>query len=327
MDLVPATSSFDMAAYPGSRNHHQPSASGPHHTMPIPEPYRTSVDPGVASVGTPYGFPLVSSGRPTADLPGSPAIIARVAPSASLPLPSMSSATMARSPENRDPTPCSRRTGDLSAITDCLRARGYFWERNWTHPEIVRLAATLGRPSGDIGDPRIVRALAPQPSHEVNANTLSRRYGLGPFPFHTETAYWSRPARYVVLHCMAPGSGERPTLLVDSRQWQISAQDRRRFLNAACRVNGQRSFLASLATLDGHDLQLRFDRACMSPATSDAAPAMERMSTFIEDSTPVEIRWAPRTLLVFDNYRCLHARGPASTTDTDRVLHRILVDG
>lgn len=250
----------------------------------------------------------------------------RVAPGASLTSPRASSVAMARSFRNGSPTPRSRRAGDFSAIIDCLRARGYFWERNWTHPEVVNLAATLGRPSGDVGDPRLVRAITPQSSHEVHANTLSRRHGLGPFPFHTETAYWSRPARYVVLHCIHPGSGERPTLLVDSRQWPLSAEDRRRFLNAACRVKSRRSFLASLATRDGHDLQFRFDRACMSPATSDAGPAIESVSGFIEESTPVRIRWAPRTLLVFDNYRCVHARGAATRNDTDRILHRILVD-
>lgn len=260
------------------------------------------------------------------DIAYSMAIMARVVRSAPLPSLGVFSGATARCPEDGNPMPVGRRSGDLSIIADHLRARGYFWERSWTYREVVRLASTLGRPFGDIGDPRLVRVLTPQPSHEVHANTLSRRHGLGPFPFHTETAYWSRPARYVVLYCVDPGAGERPTLLVDSRQWQLSTKDRRQFLNAAFRVMGRRTFLTSLAVHDGPDLWWRFDRACMSPATSDAGPAIEQISTLIGDSNSVEISWMPRDLLVFDNYRCIHARGAATRKDTDRILHRILVD-
>lgn len=213
-----------------------------------------------------------------------------------------------------------------SAITDCISTRGFFWDSHWAPPDVVRLAASLGRPSGDIGDPRLVRALAPQPSRDVHANTLSRRHGLGPFPFHTETAYWSRPARYVLLYCVNPGAGERPTLLVDSQGWRLSGEDRRHFLNAAFHVSGRRTFLASLAAYGGHGLHWRFDQACMSPATSDAVSAIRKISALIDDSTSIKISWVPGSLLVFDNYRCLHARGTAKTKDTDRVLHRILVD-
>lgn len=215
----------------------------------------------------------------------------------------------------------------LPAVRERLSELGFHWERGWTVAAALQLARHLGQPTGDFGDSGVVRAIAPQRSRDARPNTLSQRYGLGAFPFHTETAYWWRPARYVLLYCVSPGSSGRPTLLVNSHEWRLGTVERRRAANAVFRVKSRRVFLATVGTETADGLSWRFDQACMTPVTSDAYGVTATTRALIRESKPVVITWSPGTVLVVDNYRCLHARGVASIPDTDRILLRVLVAG
>src|SRR5690242_15684363 len=72
-----------------------------------------------------------------------------------------------------------------------------------------------GTPVGETRSPEVLRTIRPQPVCAAPANTLSSRYGMGTFPFHTDTVYWRTPARFIPFHCVNTGSGGRPTLLLD----------------------------------------------------------------------------------------------------------------
>ena len=220
--------------------------------------------------------------------------------------------------------PAPMRTSFLE-VREHLSELGFHWEHGWTEAAALQLARHLGRPTGDFGDSRVVRPIAPQRSQDARPNTLSQRYGLGAFPFHTETAYWWRPARYVLLYCVSPGSSGRPTLLLDCHQWRLRAVLRRQVVNAVFRVKGRRAFLAPVGMETAGGLSWRFDEACMTPVTSDARDVAEMTRTLIRESKPIVVTWLPGTVLVVDNYRCIHARGAARVPDTDRILLRVLV--
>src|SRR5260370_12977058 len=87
--------------------------------------------------------------------------------------------------------------------------------RGWTcvtgsssRSALLELARSIGRPvpspSGEL-----VRELAPKPPAAAGRGTLSKAYGMGAFPLHTDTAFWPVPARYVVL--LASGDIRRYT--------------------------------------------------------------------------------------------------------------------
>ena len=134
----------------------------------------------------------------------------------------------------------------LTRLLSDVRQQGFHHSKCFPEERLLDLSRLLGSPRGDVRDPRIIRVLKPQVSDDAPSNTLSSRYGIGAFPFHTETAYWYRPARFLVLHCSNPGSGTRPTLLVDTRTWRLDDSERRLLANAAWKVSSKRVFLFSV---------------------------------------------------------------------------------
>jgi len=148
---------------------------------------------------------------------------------------------------------------------------------------------------------------------------------MGKFPFHTDTAYWPVPARYVLFHCLAPGAGDRPTLIIDPRDWHLTDMDRRALCNEVWRTTTSQSFLCTIATRRADGLCIRFDDACVTPMTREAFRVRDLVRALIRDSTIIPIQWRAGDLLVIDNLRLLHARGEARVADPDRVLARILV--
>jgi len=207
-----------------------------------------------------------------------------------------------------------------------LGRRGYYFGHDWAPAEGLELAYQLGIPRGDHRDARIVRTIAPQ-DRDSARNTLSSRYGFGPFPLHTETAYWRTPVRWLLLRCLAPGSASRATTVVDTELLRISPRLLRLMCNEIWIVAARRPFLATVARppANGHPLAIRFDRDCMRPLTRGARDLAAILDTLLSEIAPIEVTWSTDDLLVVDNYRCLHGRGSASSPDPDRVLERILV--
>ena len=206
-----------------------------------------------------------------------------------------------------------------------LDSSGFYFGTEWNDLDALNLAHALGRPTPDFGDPDPVRRVSPQEAAEARTNTLSARHGLGAFPFHTETAYWPNPARYLLLHCIHPGAGRRPTLVLDSSQWHLSRADSRRLSTEVFKTVGRKVFLSTLLDSRTPYPAWRFDPECMLPITRGAAQALRFATTLINDSSTLEVDWTPNSVLVIDNHRCLHARGVAQRIDKDRILARMLV--
>src|SRR5258708_33000235 len=106
----------------------------------------------------------------------------------------------------------------------------------------------------DRRSPEPVRDIRPQPVHSAKQNTLSSRYGTDAFPFHTDTAHWDQPARYLVLYCVNPGEGNRATLLQDSRVWQHDDAQKDRACRALWKNGHVRPRLCMLAERTKHGL-------------------------------------------------------------------------
>lgn len=214
----------------------------------------------------------------------------------------------------------------LDAVwADCARA-GFYFGQHWSSTEALMLAHALGAPVADARDARLVKPVSPQPMGRATPNTLSSRYGMGAFPFHTDTAYWQTPADFLLLRCVAPGRAARPTLLVDTAEWVFDVPETDALQRGMWRVRAARPFLAALMEQrpDGRRA-IRFAADCMDPASLTAKHAKAVVNTRLASSSTQLIEWRAGALLVIDNRRCLHARGAADIDDTDRVLERTLV--
>ncbi len=83
------------------------------------------------------------------------------------------------------------------------------FEKGWTELEgissaedLLRIARSLGditpHPNGDY-----LEIVTPKDGENLMKGTFSQRYGYSSFPLHTDTAFWPRPARYLVLGMLA----------------------------------------------------------------------------------------------------------------------------
>ena len=217
--------------------------------------------------------------------------------------------------------------GLIPAIQAGLVDEGYYFVRQFEGAVLLDLARTLGPVTVDPRHPIPIRFITPQELSQANPNTLSSRYGLGPFPFHTDVAHWSTPAEIVLLYCVSTGSGERPTLLTDSREWQVSDSFWRLMCDAIWRTGFVRPFLCTVASKREQNRRVRYDPGCMIPRSRTAVEAARLTEEHLSKVTPVRVDWCNQDLLVLDNTRVLHARGPASRPDCDRVIARMLIGG
>ena len=187
------------------------------------------------------------------------------------------------------------------------------------------IGESLGEVRMDLRSPEPIRDIRPQLIAEAKPNTLSSRYGMEMFPFHTDVAHWQTPARYVILYCEDPGSGDRPTLLQDTRKWDIRESEQRAFLREVWKTGHVRPYLCTVGKLIGERLALRYDDGCMRPMTRAAYKLQEQIINYIETCPVTSVHWTPGKMLVMDNHRIVHARGKAHCSDRDRIIKRILI--
>jgi alpha-ketoglutarate-dependent taurine dioxygenase len=191
--------------------------------------------------------------------------------------------------------------------------------------DLLAFAAALGQPEPDPREHVLIRDIRPQPSDTANANTLSSRYGMGTFPVHTEAAYFRKPPRYFLLYCVEPGSGGRPTLLLDALTLSSRLPDARRPGTWVVKA-GRRPFLCDVFWRKApNQFGIRYDRECIFPRGPAALAEEQTIQDFITSSTLATLGWESGQLLIIDNHRVLHGRGSSNKDDRDRWLKRVLV--
>jgi len=129
------------------------------------------------------------------------------------------------------------------------------------------------------------------------------------------------------MRCVHPGSGDRPTLLLDATQLELTSSEWRSLERAVWWVNsGGRSFPASIVQSHDDRKSVRYDTGCMKPAAAVFMESRQVLEEAIEMASPVAVVWEPDDLLIFDNRRVLHARAVGSDADRGvRHLQRVLV--
>jgi hypothetical protein len=88
--------------------------------------------------------------------------------------------------------------------------------------QMLGLAARLGTPVALRSDGSLCDMLMPTVAHAAKPRSLSKIHSVGEFPLHIDTAHWLTPCRYIMLACVSPGSGSRPTLVLDTRQLPLN---------------------------------------------------------------------------------------------------------
>jgi L-asparagine oxygenase len=205
-----------------------------------------------------------------------------------------------------------------------LAVQGFSIRGGISEEDLMHTCIRLGTPIAEPRDGVLIKPLRPVDKHSAPLNTLSSRYGTGPFPLHTEAAYWREPPGVLLLYCVNPGEIEQTTLLVDTHGMATTSRAELQtdpWIVAA----GRRPFLSSVVTVaSDHRILFRFDKDCMRPAVPNSS-ASSIMKTVIDFANPYAHRWRAGDLLIIDNWRMLHGRSGADGIADGRLLLKILV--
>lgn len=190
--------------------------------------------------------------------------------------------------------------------------------------ELIRLAKSIGtiklHPNGE--ELAILKS-----SDGVNSlsGTLSNVHGLAAFPFHTDTAFWGVPARYVVMGMLNKSSCTTNFISLNDLAEFITED----FLSKA------RKSIYLLETIEGSkytspvfgnnsDYGIRFDPNIMTPANMHAKRFHEELIGAIGSVKPKKIDWNGNKAIVFDNWKYLHSR--SAVKNEKREIFRIYLE-
>jgi len=192
---------------------------------------------------------------------------------------------------------------------------------------LVNIALAIGTPRRALRASGIVDSLIAKNIEVAYQNSLSSRFGLDEFPFHTDDAVSVLPSRFVLL-LAKKGGYLADTALLDGRQIiNCLPIDLRADINEAVFYvrNGTSSFTSTI--VDQTRQFIRFDPSVMRPTGRRSEQIFSSLSFLIKTAKPTLVGWDDTVLLIVDNHRVLHGRCalPQSAMTGDRVLLRISV--
>lgn len=191
--------------------------------------------------------------------------------------------------------------------------------------DFERLARCLGTPRSSRGGGDVFERLQIVSRDEARPHSLSAAHGDGAFPFHTDTAHWPVPARYLLLRSETTSS--RQTHVVDIGGVIENSASSALLARGVFSVrNGRRSFLAP--AWEPLNRCVRFDQGCMLAANRPAREAIAVLTSLVAVAPVISVDWTEGRTLLVDNWRCMHARGVASSSERQepRRLLRALVE-
>lgn len=212
-------------------------------------------------------------------------------------------------------------------IREQLARLGYWRGYASSVEAMTTAAALLGAPVAARSGSAIVHDLKPSAPEEAHTKSLSALHGVAAFPFHTDGAHHRTPPRWVVMRCVNPGNSDRATLLLDSAELGLRDDVWRLLERAVWWVSsGGRAFPASIVRSNPTGRTIRYDAGCMKPAAAGFVESQCVFESALESASPTPVSWKANDLLIFDNWRMLHARAVGPTDDRGmRHLQRVLV--
>lgn len=198
-----------------------------------------------------------------------------------------------------------------------------FYDRIESDNQFIDLARSYGEiifsKSGEV-----IKELHVLDSNDAAPNTLSSRYGKEGFPYHSDTAYWSVPARLVLLRAKS-GDFSRCTYWLSFNDLfkgvSMSLLKRSSWL---CDTGVKKHYTTLVFNIEGN-VGFRYDPNCMSPANKAALEVYDIIQSRLKNDHGEKIEWIQDRVAVLPNWLVVHARGCSSAIKQDRVVQRIFI--
>lgn len=190
--------------------------------------------------------------------------------------------------------------------------------------DLLNLAAQFGKVIPH-SNGKLIFHLKPKLKGDGITGTLSNRYGREEFPYHTDTVFWTKPARYVLLHSNLESDCSTLMLKTSDVLNFFSPEEvkKAKRSNFIIKTNGKTQY-TSLFIKDLNTLLLKYDPTCMFPVDKLARETVLKLEKVVSELQPSRIRWSTNKTVIFDNWKILHGRDSVKDKD-NRELKRIYI--
>jgi len=198
-------------------------------------------------------------------------------------------------------------------------------ETNSSDEELLSIAKSIGaiakHPNG-----QEIFELKPKNGLSSVKGTFSNRFGFKQFPLHTDTAFYARPIRYMMLHSIDESQCSTTILHSDSILNSLSKEEYDLARKAVFTIKtNSATFYSSLLFIHNNIKGFKYDPTCMFPANKAGKIIESRIRNALRTCNKVPLKWSGNNTLIIDNWKCLHGR-EASKEDYKRVLKRIYIN-
>jgi alpha-ketoglutarate-dependent taurine dioxygenase len=208
---------------------------------------------------------------------------------------------------------------------DILTEGVHLFLNNTNDEALLSLANQFGRIIPDDNHNNI-QHLKPKENGKGLKNSFSFNHGLSEFPYHTDTAFWAKPARLILMASETSSNCE--TSLIDTKELinSLTADQLNIFYNSVfiLKTPNEIKFVSVLQNHNGATI-LRYDPNIMEPFNNSAKICHETINTFIQKADPKTINWSGTNVVVLDNWRFLHKRNECKN-EPQRILKRIYIN-
>lgn len=149
--------------------------------------------------------------------------------------------------------------------------------------------------------------------------------GFDAFPWHTDTAYWSRPTRYLLL--TSPEASSCATLYQGFDTIKANVVDFDYLISRAVfmmNVPGKRRYLSPRFEDDNGLRGFRLDYHIYCPMNEEAVLLLGKVGIFLKQNHK-RLIWTGTNAVIIDNWKYIHAREDAYN-DKNRILKRIYIN-
>jgi hypothetical protein len=160
--------------------------------------------------------------------------------------------------------------------------------------------------------------------HSAPRESMSAKIGAAEQPMHTDAAYNPCPPRYIVFQCLELGETCCATNVMVLDPDRLS-KDRPEALAKTIWVahgGGRPPFYCPVMDVRRGEFRIRFDPLCMRPIHGSADAIGGALEILGRYSRQVSFEWELGSILIVDNWRCLHARGQGGHGAPSRRLRR-----
>lgn len=190
--------------------------------------------------------------------------------------------------------------------------------------ELISLAKSVGkiRPHPNGEDMAILKS-----DDDTNSltGTFSNVYGLSAFPFHSDTAFWGLPARYIVMGMLSTSSCTTNYISLKEIDRFISGDFLRKARRAIYLIEtfeGSK-YTSPVFEVDG-SYGFRFDPNIMTPANGYAKIFHDELVAAMNRVESMKIDWSGNKAVVLDNWNYLHSR--SAVINENREMFRIYLE-